>query len=62
MSSSMSEGECKQPVAEGADTRPRLYFAKMDMQSAFDTVKQDKMLEVMERILEKVCNVETIGS
>ncbi|CAK9784445.1 unnamed protein product [Cutaneotrichosporon oleaginosum] len=32
---------------------PRLYFAKMDMQSAFDTVKQDKMLEVMRCILEK---------
>ncbi|BEJ01730.1 hypothetical protein CcaverHIS631_0604120 [Cutaneotrichosporon cavernicola] len=32
---------------------PRLYFAKMDMQSAFDTVKQGKLLEVMEYILEK---------
>jgi hypothetical protein len=33
----------------------------MDMQSAFDTVKQDKMLEVMEHILEKVRRLDPIS-
>ena len=33
---------------------PRLYFVKMDIIAAFDTIKQDKMLDIVSRILEKV--------
>lgn len=35
-------------------TRPRLYFVKMDIKSAFDTIKQDKMLEIIENLLDQV--------
>nr|ODN91106.1 hypothetical protein L203_01308 [Cryptococcus depauperatus CBS 7841] len=30
---------------------PRLHFVKMDIQTAFDTIKQDKMLGIVEKIL-----------
>lgn len=35
-------------------TRPRLYVVKMDIKSAFDTIKQDKMLEIIENLLDQV--------
>ncbi|KAL1408231.1 Telomerase reverse transcriptase [Vanrija albida] len=32
---------------------PRLYFAKMDIKAAFDTIKQEKMLQIVERLLDE---------
>lgn len=37
-----------------ADIRPKLYFVKMDVAAAFDTIKQDKLIEVIGELLEKV--------
>lgn len=37
-----------------ADIRPKLYFVKMDVAAAFDTIKQDKLIEVVGELLEKV--------
>ena len=34
--------------------RPRLYFVKMDIIAAFDTIRQNKMLEIVTDILDKV--------
>jgi len=34
--------------------RPHLYFVKMDITAAFDTIKQDKMLQIVSDILDKV--------
>lgn len=34
--------------------RPRVYFVKMDIKAAFDTIKQDKVLEVVAELLDKV--------
>lgn len=33
---------------------PKLYFVKMDITAAFDSIKQDKMLEVVSNFLDKV--------
>jgi len=32
--------------------RPRLFFVKMDIKAAFDTIKQDKALRVIENLLD----------
>ncbi|WWC65948.1 uncharacterized protein I303_108570 [Kwoniella dejecticola CBS 10117] len=32
---------------------PKLYFVKMDIKAAFDTIKQDKMIDVVSRLLDK---------
>lgn len=34
--------------------RPSLYFVKMDIKAAFDTIKQNKMLDIISRVLDKV--------
>jgi hypothetical protein len=34
--------------------RPPLYFVKVDIKAAFDTIKQDKMLKIVEELLDKV--------
>jgi hypothetical protein len=34
--------------------RPTLYFVKMDIRAAFDTIRQDKMLEIVSDLLDKV--------
>ncbi|KAK4054671.1 Telomerase reverse transcriptase [Microbotryomycetes sp. JL221] len=33
-------------------TMPKLYFVKVDAQACYDTIKQDKLLEIVERILD----------
>lgn len=33
---------------------PPLYFVKMDIKAAFDTIHQDKMLSVIEGLMDKV--------
>lgn len=33
---------------------PRLFFVKMDIRAAFDTIKQDKMLKIVDGLLSKV--------
>ncbi|XP_077988629.1 telomerase reverse transcriptase-like [Glandiceps talaboti] len=40
----------------GAQQEPakRLYFLKLDVQNCFDTIKQDKLLEIMEGVLSKM--------
>lgn len=60
-SSKPEEGASRLPWAtvgghqlSSADTRPKLYFAKMDIKSAFNSVKHDKMLQVMDELLDKV--------
>ncbi|WWC92913.1 uncharacterized protein L201_007875 [Kwoniella dendrophila CBS 6074] len=35
---------------------PKLYFVKMDIKAAFDTIKQDKMIEVVSSLLDKYQN------
>ncbi|KJZ73514.1 hypothetical protein HIM_07070 [Hirsutella minnesotensis 3608] len=35
------------------DERPRLYFAKMDVRAAFDTIPQAAVIQLMENILDK---------
>lgn len=36
---------------------PRLFFVKMDIKAAFDTIKQEKMLQVVDDMLERVSAV-----
>ena len=31
-----------------------MYFVKMDIKAAFDTIRQDKMIEIVENLLDKV--------
>jgi hypothetical protein len=31
-----------------------LYFVKMDIKAAFDTIKQDKMIEIISNLLDQV--------
>jgi len=33
---------------------PRLFFVKLDIKAAFDTIRQDKMLGVVSALLDKV--------
>jgi telomerase reverse transcriptase len=39
-----------------ANTRPRLYFVKMDIRAAFDTINQDKVLQVIDSLLDEDYN------
>lgn len=39
--------------------RPQLYFIKTDIKAAFDSIKQDKMLEMLEDMLRQVCWIDT---
>ena len=32
-------------------TRPKLYFVKVDVKACFDTIKQDKLLSIIEELL-----------
>ena len=41
-------------ILEAYPVRPRLYFVKMDIRAAFDTIKQDRMLEIIADLLDKV--------
>ncbi len=34
--------------------RPSLYFVKVDVQACFDSINQDKLLEILEEILSSV--------
>lgn len=34
--------------------RPKLYYVKMDIRAAFDTIKQDKMLKIISGLLDQV--------
>ncbi|WVQ75065.1 hypothetical protein IAR50_004674 [Cryptococcus sp. DSM 104548] len=34
-------------------TLPKLYFVKMDIKAAFDTIKQDRLLEIVEEMLDQ---------
>lgn len=36
----------------GLTDSPRLYFVKMDIKAAFDTIKQDKVLRIVDSMLE----------
>lgn len=46
--------ECKLPGTLRANIRPKLYFVKMDVAAAFDSIKQAKLMEVIGELLEKV--------
>lgn len=35
--------------------RPRLFFVKMDIKAAFDTIKQDRIMDIITSFLDKVC-------
>lgn len=54
-SCSSSTGTCELPPPywQGAEDRPRLYFVKMDIKAAFDTIKQDSVLRVIDTLLEQ---------
>jgi len=47
-------GLCEYKHEINADSSPKLYFVKMDIKAAFDTIKQDKMLEVVSSLLDRV--------
>jgi hypothetical protein len=47
-------GLCEHGPKMEADSSPKLYFVKMDIKAAFDTIKQDKMLEVVSSLLDQV--------
>ena len=47
-------GLCEHEIQMETDFRPKLYFVKMDIKAAFDTIKQDKMLEVVSSLLDQV--------
>jgi len=51
---SSSMGLCEYEPEINADPSPKLYFVKMDIKAAFDTIKQDKMLEVVSSLLDQV--------
>jgi len=36
------------------DRRPKLYFVKVDIKACFDTIEQEKLLKVIEEVLEEV--------
>lgn len=55
----LPDGRREYRVAAGADKRelrPELYFVKVDVKSCFDTIKQDKLLALVEDILSEVCS------
>lgn len=35
-------------------TSPKLYFVKVDVRAAYDTIQQDKLLQIVEAVLEEV--------
>ncbi|KAK8849571.1 hypothetical protein IAR55_004906 [Kwoniella newhampshirensis] len=45
--------ELKTDLIQKHGKLPRLFFVKMDIKAAFDTIKQDKMLEIVSRLLDK---------
>jgi hypothetical protein len=47
-------GLCEHETKIDTDSSPKLYFVKMDIKAAFDTIKQDKMLEVVSSLLDQV--------
>lgn len=34
--------------------RPKLYFVKVDVRAAYDTIKQDKLLQIVDDLLTEV--------
>lgn len=40
--------------------RPKLYFVKVDVRACFDTIKQDKLLEIVDAILREVSPVPLV--
>jgi len=47
-------GLCEHEPWLETDSSPKLYFVKMDIKAAFDTIKQDKMLQVVSSLLDQV--------
>nr|XP_031859765.1 uncharacterized protein CI109_004837 [Kwoniella shandongensis]KAA5526837.1 hypothetical protein CI109_004837 [Kwoniella shandongensis] len=45
--------ELKTDLIEKHGALPGLYFVKMDIKAAFDTIKQDKMLDIVAKLLDK---------
>lgn len=45
------------PLIQSELVRPKLYFVKVDAQACYDTIKQDKLLEIVEDILEEVRHI-----
>ncbi|KAL7424993.1 Telomerase reverse transcriptase [Cryptotrichosporon argae] len=43
--------QLKRELIRSDGSLPRLYFAKMDIKAAFDTIEQDKMVRVVERLM-----------
>jgi hypothetical protein len=37
--------------------RPKLYFVKVDVRAAYDTIQQDKLLQIVEAVLEEVSSL-----
>lgn len=46
-----------EPLADCYLRRPKLYFVKVDVRACFDTIQQDKLLEIVEEILTEVGSV-----
>lgn len=42
-------------------TSPKLYFVKVDVRAAYDTIQQDKLLQIVEAVLEEVSPSRSTG-
>lgn len=40
--------------------RPKLYFVKLDVQACFDTIEQDKLLNILRNIISEVGSPDTL--
>lgn len=41
-------------LTSDCQTRPKLYFVKVDVQACFDTIEQDKLLEILRDLISEV--------
>jgi telomerase reverse transcriptase len=41
--------------------RPKLYFVKVDVRAAFDTIDQNKLLEILRKMLSEVSFSRSLG-
>lgn len=47
--------------AQKAFTSPKLYFVKVDVRAAYDTIQQDKLLQIVEAVLQEVRLLRSTG-
>lgn len=40
-----------------ANGSPKLYFVKVDVRTCFDSIEQEKLLEILQRVLSEVSHI-----